>query len=223
VRFSKYPQYWDSGNYWLGYLPSGWQQKRLKHISQIDMGQSPSSDQYVENESALPFLQGNADFGPRNPNPSCFCDSATKFAHAGDVLLSVRAPVGAINVADQRYGIGRGLCSISASRGTKREFLLHCLSIVKEQLLSVATGSTYQAVSVADVANSIVSIPPLAEQEAIASFLDQETAKIDALITEQQRLIELLKEKRQAVISHAVTKGLNPDVRIKPSGVEWLG
>jgi restriction endonuclease S subunit len=65
--------------------------------------------------------------------------------------------------------------------------------------------------------------PPISEQVAITSFLDHETSKIDALITEQQRLIELLKEKRQAVISHAVTKGLNPDVRMKPSGVEWLG
>ncbi len=68
-----------------------------------------------------------------------------------------------------------------------------------------------------------VPVPPLVEQSIIASLLDQETSKIDALITEQQRLIELLKEKRQAVISHAVTKGLNPDVRMKPSGVEWLG
>jgi type I restriction enzyme S subunit len=68
-----------------------------------------------------------------------------------------------------------------------------------------------------------ILIPGLTEQTAIASFLDHETAKIDALIAEQQRLIELLKEKRQAVISHAVTKGLNPQVRMKDSGVEWLG
>ena len=66
-------------------------------------------------------------------------------------------------------------------------------------------------------------LPPLAEQAAIATFLDRETAKIDALVDEQRRLIELLKEKRQAVISHAVTKGLNPDAPMKDSGVEWLG
>jgi type I restriction enzyme S subunit len=71
--------------------------------------------------------------------------------------------------------------------------------------------------------DEMAPFPPLQEQEEVASFLDQETAKIDALITDQQRLIELLKEKRQAVISYAVTKGLNPDVRMKPSGVEWLG
>ena len=66
-------------------------------------------------------------------------------------------------------------------------------------------------------------IPPLDEQAAIAAFLDRETAKIDALVAEQRRLIELLKEKRQAVISHAVTKGLNPNAPMKPSGIEWLG
>ena len=65
--------------------------------------------------------------------------------------------------------------------------------------------------------------PPLAEQTAIAAFLDRETAKIDGLVAEQRRLIELLKEKRQAVISHAVTKGLNPHAPMKPSGIEWLG
>jgi type I restriction enzyme S subunit len=74
-----------------------------------------------------------------------------------------------------------------------------------------------------EAGNLIVPIPTYREQHAIASFLDRETAKIDALIAEQQRLIELLQEKRQAVISHAVTKGLNPDAPMKDSGIEWLG
>ena len=69
----------------------------------------------------------------------------------------------------------------------------------------------------------MLAVPALPEQAAIATFLDRETAKIDALIAEQQRLIELLQEKRQAVISHAVTKGLNPDASMKDSGIEWLG
>jgi type I restriction enzyme, S subunit len=68
-----------------------------------------------------------------------------------------------------------------------------------------------------------VLVPPVDEQRTIAAFLDQETVKIDALIEEQRRLIELLKEKRQAVISHAVTKGLNPDAAMKDSGIEWIG
>ena len=73
------------------------------------------------------------------------------------------------------------------------------------------------------VRDFVVAMPVVAEQTAIATFLDHETAKIDALVEEQKRLIELLKEKRQAVISHAVTKGLNPNAPMKDSGVEWLG
>ena len=82
---------------------------------------------------------------------------------------------------------------------------------------------TQQNIGMNVLENLRVAVPPHPEQVAIAAFLDRETSKIDALVGEQKRLIELLKEKRQAVISHAVTKGLNPDAQIKDSGVEWLG
>lgn len=87
----------------------------------------------------------------------------------------------------------------------------------------VSTGTTRVRVSLGDLQKLKIPYPPIDEQIAIARFLDHETAKIDALIEKQQRLIELLKEKRQAVISHAVTKGLNPNAPMKDSGVEWLG
>jgi type I restriction enzyme, S subunit len=88
---------------------------------------------------------------------------------------------------------------------------------------SRSTGVSYPAINASQVARIPTCLPGLNEQDSIATFLDNETAKIDALIAEQQRLIELLQEKRQSVISHAVTKGLNPDVPMKDSGVEWLG
>jgi len=97
------------------------------------------------------------------------------------------------------------------------------LQTAKSQLDSVATGSTFESVSAEQVENLILVLPTPEEQRTIAAFLDHETARIDRLIAKQQRLIELLKEKRQAVISHAVTKGLDPDAPIKDSGVEWLG
>ena len=84
-------------------------------------------------------------------------------------------------------------------------------------------GGLRQSMKFSDIKRMPVLVPPLVEQVAIATFLDHETAKIDALVAEQQRLIELLTEKRQAVISHAVTKGLNPNTPMKDSGVEWLG
>jgi type I restriction enzyme S subunit len=168
-------------------------------------------------------LQGNADFGDAFPTPRSYCAVATKLARAGDILLSVRAPVGAINVADQAYGIGRGLCAITPASAHSARYVFHCLEVMKAELFSIATGSTYEAVSIDQVRNATCLMPQSYEQILIAKFLDRETAKIDALVGEQRRLIELLKEKRQAVISHAVTKGLNPRAPMKPSGIKWFG
>jgi len=223
MSFPRYEHYKDSGVEWLGEVPAGWEIVRLKNIASVNMGQSPKSEDCNQDGDGIPFLQGNADFGDHNPTPRYFCTTANKFAQNGDVLLSVRAPVGAINIANQIYGIGRGLCAITANTETSRGYLYYALGKITEELFSVATGSTYEAVSAEQVGNARCFSPPAKEQHAIAAFLDRETAKIDALIAEQQRLIALLSEKRQAVISHAVTKGLNPDAPMKDSGIEWLG
>jgi type I restriction enzyme S subunit len=223
MSFPRYPKYKDSGVEWLGQVPEHWEVKRLKHLALLTMGQSPNSDDCSQEASGLPFLQGNADFGYTSPFPRSYCSVATKVANCEDILFSVRAPVGAINIADQQYGIGRGLCAITTKPGHSMRFLFHALQVMKSELFSVATGSTYEAVTTDQVGNATCFAPDFAEQSLIASFLDQETAKIDALVCEQQRLIELLKEKRQAVISHAVTKGLNPKAPMKPSGNLWLG
>lgn len=223
MSFPRYPEYKDSGVELLGQIPSHWTSLRLKNAAMINMGQSPNSDDCNDSGNGLPFLQGNADFGKVNPTPRSYCPVANKIANLGDILFSVRAPVGAINVADQRYGIGRGLCAITTHHDHSQGYMFHAMQFVREELFSVATGSTYEAVSTEQIANARFLAPPPEEQGAIAAFLDRETAKIDALIAEQEKIIVLLKEKRQAVISHAVTKGLNPDAPMKYSGVKWLG
>ena len=223
MSFPRYPTYKDSGVEWLGEVPGHWEVTRLKNIASINMGQSPNSDDCTQEEVGLPFLQGNADFGVSNPLPRSYCVVANKLAKVNDILFSVRAPVGAINIADQAYGIGRGLCAITPSSECSMRFVFHALQVMKSELFAVATGSTYEAVSTDQVGNATCLAPPLPEQTQIAAFLDRETAKIDGLVAEQQRLMALLKEKRQAVISHAVTRGLNPDAPMKPSGIEWLG
>ncbi|WP_339898325.1 restriction endonuclease subunit S [uncultured Gilvimarinus sp.] len=212
---------------WFGLVPCNWQSSRLKFEAEINMGQSPSSDDCNQDGVGLPFLQGNAEFGDKTPSPKQYCDVPRKIANKGDHLFSVRAPVGALNIADQSYGIGRGLCAITSNVTLNSKFLWWLIPVVKTELDAVSTGSTFEAVSAEQVENVVVYIPSISEQTQIANFLDRETAKIDALIEKQQRLIALLKEKRQAVISHAVTKGLScngeSDVPMKDSGVEWLG
>ena len=223
MRYSKYPSYKDSGVEWLGEIPEGWTKTNLKYIADINMGQSPSSSTYNNEGIGIEFLQGNADFGDKFPTARIFTTEPKKLSNPEDILFTVRAPVGAMNIGKNKYAIGRGLCAINSTKHTKKAFLWWLMAIVKSELDTVATGSTYEAVSVEQVNNAIVLIPPLQEQKAIANYLGKATAKIDTLIEKQTKLIELLKEKRQAVISTAVTRGLDSTVAMKDSGVEWLG
>lgn len=221
--FKRYPAYKDSGDEWLGEIPADWELKRLKFAARIEAGQSPASEFVSEGSGGLPFLQGNADFGPLNPTPHQVCDVAPKRAESGDILLSVRAPVGALNLADQSYGIGRGLCAIRPRDPLDHKFCLYLLMTTRWQLDAVATGSTYDAVTSAEVGNLPALLPQATEQRAIAAFLDQETAKIDTLLAQKERLIELLEERRAVLITRAVTRGLDKNALMKDSGVEWLG
>lgn len=223
AKYKAYPEYKDSGVEWFEVKPSSWKVTRLKLETLISMGQSPSSDDCNIEGDGWAFLQGNAEFGKVNPIEKQYCPVAKKIANPGDILFSVRAPVGAINLADKNYGIGRGLCSIAASEKVTSPFLWWLLPTYKYQLDAIATGSTFEAVSAEQLGNLCFALPSFSEQSQIVAFLDHETAKIDNLIEKQQQLIELLKEKRQAVISHTVTKGLNLDVPMKDSGVDWLG
>lgn len=223
-RFRPYPAYRDCGVPWLGEVPCSWSLKRLKYVARVIMGQSPPSEEYSTDADGLPFLQGNADFGPLSPAPRIFCPTAAKRVPENSLLLSVRAPVGALNVADQSYGIGRGLCAvIPRNTDLVTEFAWYLLHVVREQLQTLATGSTYEAVTADEVASMTALLPTLSEQKAIAAFLDRETARIDELVAKKTRLIELLQEKRTALISHAVTKGLNSNTPMKDSGIPWLG
>lgn len=220
----RYPEYKESGVEWIGEIPGYWEVKRLKYITDLNMGQSPPSEEYNSDQVGTPFLQGNAEFGAHHPTPKIYCPTAKKHASPSDILLSVRAPVGAINIADQEYGIGRGLCAIRPRTNQfERRYAKYLLEVVRTELHVVATGSTYEAVTMDEVSNLTCVVPSLSEQIQIANFLDRKTEQIDELIRIKERRIELLQEQRTALINQAVTKGLDPNVEMKPSGVEWIG
>jgi type I restriction enzyme S subunit len=222
IKYKRYERYKDSGVEWIGEIPEHWEIKKIKYISNITMGQSPKSEECSLDETGLPFLQGNAEFTSLHPIPKIYCNTANKFSKVNDILLSVRAPVGAMNISDRVYGIGRGLCAITANKVQVR-YLWYSMNVSLEELFIKSKGSTFEAVTVTDVNNLLSVLPPKNEQTAIANFLDQKTAEIDGLIADKEKLIELLQEKRQAIITEAVTKGLNPNVRMKDSGIEWIG
>lgn len=198
-----------------------WRSVRLKYLAQIVAGQSPPSDTYASDPSAgLPFLQGCAEFGPRSPKPKEYCSEPSKTAPENSILMSVRAPVGELNVADRCYGIGRGLCAI-IPREIPQNFLCWALHFHREKLKPLSTGSTYDAVSAEDIGNLAISFLHLENLREIADFLDRETARLDALVAEKERWLDLLAEKRRALITRAVTRGLR-DQSIPLLRLKWL-
>ena len=204
MKYQRYPAYKESGVEWIGEIPEHWNLSRIKFVSEVTMGQSPSSDSYLYNGN-LPFLQGCAEFGEIFPNPKHYCEVANKTSRPGDILLSVRAPVGEINLSDRVYGIGRGLCSIRPLK-SKNDYLKWYLFAAKNKLISISNGSTYDAVAIGDVKNLEIPISMVEfEQNAICEYLNIETTKIELIISKHLKLIDLLKEYRTSLITQAVT------------------
>jgi type I restriction enzyme S subunit len=188
----------------------------LKRVARIVAGQSPPSADVSDLDGMeLPFIQGNAEFGPLHPTPRLQCDVAPKRAEWGDVLLSVRAPVGALNVADQRLGIGRGLCAIRPGPSLDMRFAWWVIVASAPSLAAVATGSTYDAVSADDVGSLHIPFPPLTTQRAIADYLDGETARIDALIHAKQRMATLLRKRFMSALDNALWETSVPRIALR--------
>lgn len=177
----------------------------LGKVSKIIMGQSPSSSSYSEEKKGLPFLQGCAEFGDIYPTPVKYCSTPLKVAPKGSVLVSVRAPVGDINVADQDYIIGRGLSAILAT-GINQNLLPYLLDFVKPQLRRVAQGSTFEAISFDDLDRC--QLPDLGnenEQAKIAEVLatiDRAIAQTEALIVKHQRI-------KTGLVQDLLTRGID--------------
>ena len=216
----RYEDYKNSGVLWIGDVPSHWEIVPFKYYTNVIMGQSPNGED-IKSEGETPFMQGNAEFGNIYPSTIYFCEACSKFSRIGDILMSVRAPVGEINLSDKVYGIGRGLCSISAKH-CNRQYLWYFLKKSKNDLNIYANGSTFTAITIQVLKSFKLILPPLPEQQAIASFLDAKTKPIDDIIAKREKQIELLEEMKSAIISRAVTKGLNPDAKMKDSGIEWI-
>lgn len=173
---------------------------RLDQICKLNMGQSPDSSSYNENKIGMPFFQGNADFGTLHPTVRIWCSAPTKVANPGDILISVRAPIGALNIANVECCIGRGLAALTVDeRKCKKEYLWHAISSKVDELNSKGTGSTFKAISKNILAETEIPLPNLDMQTHIAAVLDeidnlisfrkQQLARLDKLV--KARFVEL--------------------------------
>src|SRR5690606_3974830 len=163
------------------------------------------------------------DASKRTITSAGLASCGTTLLPAGTLILSTRAPIGSLAIALVNMCTNQGCKGLVPNAEASAIYFAYVLLTAKDELNNRGRGSTFLEISGAELGRSSVPMPPRAEQTRFARFIDPETARIDALIAEQQRLIGLLKEKRQAVIAHSVTKGLDPTVPMKDSGVEWLG
>ena len=137
--------------------------KALKDIAKITMGQSPDSSSYNEEGDGMPFFQGNADFGEVYPRERIWCNNPKKTAEPGDILISVRAPIGALNYAKDRCCIGRGLAAITIDDEAERNYVFHLLKAKNSDLNNQGTGSTFKAIGKAVLED--VQVPQISQEE----------------------------------------------------------
>ncbi|RKR53931.1 type I restriction enzyme S subunit [Yokenella regensburgei] len=231
AKYKAYPEYKDSGVEFLGRVPTEWSVNSLKNIALIVNGSTPKSgvEEYWDGDinwiTPTDLSQKSGVYlndSQRKITNEGLNSCGTSLVPENTVILSTRAPIGSLAITGVQSCTNQGCKSLVVTNKESSLFLYYFLSISTSPLNNLGRGSTFLELSTEDLASFKVPMPNVGIG-TIVSFLDHETAKIDALIEKQRQLIELLKEKRQAVISHAVTKGLNPDVPMKDSGVEWLG
>ncbi len=160
-------------------LPKGWQLARLGDISEIISGQSPPGSTYRSSPEGLPFFQGKADFGLIHPIARVWCIEPNKIALPGDILISVRAPVGPTNVANVKCCIGRGLAAIRCGKEADRDLILYALRMFEAELADKGTGSTFEAINRADLVKLEIPLPPIAEQKRISAILNEQMAAVE--------------------------------------------
>jgi type I restriction enzyme S subunit len=160
-------------------LPEGWEWKRLGDAAELIMGQSPPGDTYNEIDQGMPFLQGKSEFGDVSPEHVKYTTKPLKIAPKGSVLMSVRAPVGDVNIANIDYCIGRGLSSLSLYGG-ENAFLFYVLNYFKNKIEKKGTGSTFKAITKSKLQEFKIPLPPIETQRKIVAILEKadETKKL---------------------------------------------
>jgi len=190
----RFPEFQNAGE---------WEESTLKNVSEIIMGSSPSSSSYNEKKLGLPLLQGNADIKDRKSAPRIYTSEITKECQIGDILLSVRAPVGTVAKSLHRACIGRGIAAIRSINNNSQEFLYQWLISYESLWKNISQGGTFDSVNSDVIRNLKVSVPSLPEQQKIAACL----SSLDDLINAQRQKIELLKQHKKGLL-----QGLFPPI-----------
>ncbi len=233
-KYKAYPEYRDSGVEWLREIPNHWSSTAIKKGYDIALGKMLQKTKKNAGDQYRPYLKA-ANIQPSgiSADDTAYMwfspqDRASLLLKAGDLLVSEGGDVGRSAIwrceLPECY-IQNAINRVRAKKENSTSFLYYWMQMLKASdfISTLCNKATIAHYTAEKLSNSLLFLTPLPEQIQITRFLDHETGKIDLLIQKQQELIALLKEKRQAVISHAVTKGLNPQASLKDSGIEWLG
>jgi type I restriction enzyme S subunit len=228
-QMKKYDSYKDSGIEWIGELPSHWDKARLKFNSRIKTGYTPpmdNSENYSE-DGMIWVKPDNLDFFKE------IFDSKEKVSiqgvkeqniiTKGSVLLCCIGTIGKFGIAGLDLLTNQQICGVSFVESLTPSFGKYLIFSSEDELNKHSNGNVVRILNATSLGNVVYPIPPIEEQTTIANYLDQKTSQIDDLIAKKERLIQLLEEERTAIINQAVTKGLDPTVPMKDSGIEWLG
>ena len=225
MTFRRHSKLKASGHALLGDIPAAWTTSRVRYLTNIQKGRLPTTT-YTEpqSDSDIPYLSMEYLRGSDDVVCSTYVSDDDSYVKANfDDILVLWDGSNAGEFLRAKKGVVSSTLAIIKEQTIDRDFLFFSLKSVEKQLKDQTIGMGIPHVSSETLRDLTLCVPPLEEQSAIVYFLQQETAKIDALVAQQEKLIELLKEKRYVVISQATTKGIQPNVKTKESGVEWLG
>ncbi|MGQ1929357.1 restriction endonuclease subunit S [Ornithobacterium rhinotracheale] len=234
----KYSQYKDSGVEWLGQIPAHWEVKKLKYLIKSKTGFAFPSDKIKKSDESGIYLIRISDL---NTTGVVNTENCAKIADKefgdflslyevlyDDILFAMTGgTIGKVAVykSKEKGLLNQRVCSFRIKNKTLRKLIYFWMQskIWKDYIDLNCAGGAQPNISDTVVLNLSIPLPPLEEQQAIADFLDRKTQQIERVIAQKEKMIALLKERKQIIIQQAVTKGLNPDVPLKDSGVEWLG
>jgi type I restriction enzyme S subunit len=231
-RYKRYERYKDSGVEWIGEIPEHWNNKKISWIFNIiGSGTTPSTSNLEYYDGDVPWVNtGDLNDGYLYETSKMITDlalkdySTLKFYPIDTLLIAMYgATIGKLSITKIIATTNQACCALAQPKNVNIKFIFYWFLANRNHIIAMAYGGGQPNISQNLIKSLRINLPEKHEQNAIVNFLDQKTAEIDDLIADKEKLIELLQEKRQAIITEAVIKGLNPNVKMKDSGIEWIG
>lgn len=220
----------DSGIEWVGNIPATWKSIQIKNLFTILSGATPTPD--TDNWDGDVLWITPADYktkdkyvsgGKRNISQQGFNTCSTSMIPKGSIIFSKRAPIGTVAINTEVLCTNQGCLSCVSKADTCNDYYYYVMSVGTEHFELLGSGTTFKEISANSFSNCKLPCPDKCEQEKIASFLDERCSAFNCLISDIQSQIEALEEYKRSVITEAVTKGLDPDVEMRDSEVQWIG